>query len=92
MPKGVHSSPRGLSTASIETRRRVTSLGGYVTALRYGELFCRARSEKGGLSTLERYGPEHYRKINLLSIESHRKQKLLTQGTLGQIASKRKEV
>ena len=56
MPCGVHNSPRGLATASPETRRRVSQAGGFAVALRRGDLFCEARAEKGGQAVTAKYG------------------------------------
>lgn len=60
MPRGIHNSPRGLATASQETRKRVSQIGGLVCYLRLGEEGVQARSEKGGTATAEKYGREYY--------------------------------
>ena len=57
MPRGIYSSPkRGLASASQATRQRVASLGGYVCAIKLGDLYCEARSEKGGFAFIAKYG------------------------------------
>jgi hypothetical protein len=63
VPTGIHSVPRGLAQATIETRRYVSQIGGLVLFIHKDEDFLRERAEKGGTATVTRYGREHFVKI-----------------------------
>lgn len=58
MPRGVYqtSAKRGLAASSRKTRIRVAQLGGFVCAIRHGDLFCQARAEAGGEAFVRKYG------------------------------------
>jgi hypothetical protein len=69
MPSGIYvSSRRGLASASQETRKRVSQIGGFVAFIRRGDLFSQERAEKGGQACAQKYGREFYRRIRLIGL------------------------
>lgn len=55
------------------THKEFSALGGQKTLATRGKEFIEKIAAQGGKNTSKRYGPEHYRRIQKLSVESRKK-------------------